>query len=76
MTAFYPVSGSATGGQDYATPPGSVTFPAGYTAVSITLRPIKDSLVEGNETVTVTLSYRSRYILGTQMSATATIAGP
>jgi alpha-tubulin suppressor-like RCC1 family protein len=76
LTASYSVGGSATAGQDYAALQGSVTFPAGSTAVSITVRPMADSVVEGNETVTLALTGTSRYILGTQRSASVTISGP
>jgi hypothetical protein len=48
---FYELSGTASNGVDYEQIPGTIEMPVGVTAVSFTVRPINDSLVEGTETV-------------------------
>jgi len=48
---FYVLSGTASNGVDYQQLGGTVQMPAGATAVSFTVTPIDDSLVEGTETV-------------------------
>ena len=65
-------AGQATNGTDY-TPnlTGTATIPAGQFFVDITITPVDDPLVEGNETVTLTLASSANYTLGT---ATATVA--
>ena len=53
----YTVAGSATPGDDYAPLSGTVTIPAGSTTATIDVTGIvADSLVEGTELVTVTLT--------------------
>lgn len=54
----YSVGGSATAGagNDYATLSGTVTIPAGQTTADIEVNVLNDDLVEGTETVTVTLT--------------------
>ncbi len=73
LTVNYLIGGTATNGSDYDTLSGSVTIPAGASAANITVTPIADSLVEGNETVTLTLAAASGISLGTS-SATVNIA--
>jgi len=55
-TISYSVSGTATGGTDYASLSGSITIPAGSTSGTLTVDVSDDGSVEGNETVIVTLS--------------------
>src|SRR6185503_9542229 len=52
----YSVGGTAANGTDYATLTGTVTIPAGSASAPIAVTPIQDSLAEGAETVTVTLT--------------------
>ena len=53
----YTVAGSATAGTDYTALSGTVTIPAGSTSATIDVTGIvADSLVEGTETVDITLS--------------------
>ena len=49
-------SGSATAGVDFTPAIGTLTFPAGTTSRFLSVPVIGDTLVEGNETFTVTLS--------------------
>src|SRR5262245_11630474 len=58
---------------DYTALPGSVMMPSGVATAHILVRPINDTLMEGNETVVVTLSGRPTYTLGSPSSATVTI---
>ena len=44
-------AGTATSGADYASPPGIVEFPAGSGRVAVSIVPLDDALVEGDETV-------------------------
>ena len=52
----YTVSGNATPGSDYTTLTGTVTILANTTSATIDVRVLDDNLLEGNETVTVTLT--------------------
>lgn len=52
----YTVSGTATAGDDYTALGGTVTIPAGETTATILVSVMDDSLVEPDETVTITLS--------------------
>lgn len=53
---------------------GVVTIPAGQSFVDITIMPVNDNLVEGNETVTLTLGDTGSYDVGPNKTATITIA--
>jgi hypothetical protein len=67
-------SGSAVNGSDYLTIPGTtVTFAAGQLTRDIPITPIDDQLIEGTETVTVTLLAGAGYIVNTPASATLNI---
>src|SRR5204862_3956404 len=61
-------------GGDYQQLPTSVTIPAGSSTATLTVTPIDDSTVEGNETVVLTLSANAAYTVGSPNSATITIA--
>ena len=52
----YSVAGTATPGSDYTALTGSVTIPAGSVAGAVPILVLDDSVVEANETVTVTLN--------------------
>ena len=74
----YTVSGDANAGNDYATLSGTVTILANTTTATIDVSVIDESLLEDNETVTVTLttitSGDANIRLGTTVSDTVTIA--
>src|SRR5258706_5048971 len=55
MHVYYEIGGTASNGVDYASIPDSVVIPAGAHAANIIIKPIDDSLVEGTETVALTL---------------------
>ncbi len=56
--------GTATAGTDYTAVSGTLTFSAGTTSQTFTVTPNNDSLDEGSETVTLTLSNASNATLG------------
>jgi Calx-beta domain len=72
----YTVSGTATSGLDYTALSGTVTIPTGSTTATITVPVINDLIVEGNETVIVTLTAitSGAASLGATLIATNTIA--
>ncbi|MGQ0621296.1 MAG: PQQ-dependent sugar dehydrogenase [Panacagrimonas sp.] len=65
--------GAARSPADYATPPTSVTLPAGATFANVTLNLVNDGLDEANETLTLTLSAPTNASLGTRTLHTVTI---
>ncbi|MBI2946998.1 MAG: hypothetical protein HYY23_05090 [Verrucomicrobia bacterium] len=67
------VSGTATTGKDYDGAANLVVIPAGQTNVLLTLTPIDDAEVEGDETVAVSIASGAGYAIGATSSATATI---
>src|SRR6185369_12479196 len=70
----YTIGGSASNTSDYSTLSGSVTIGVGSSSATITVTPVDDSAVEGNETVILTLAANAAYTVGTPSSATVTIA--
>ncbi|MEA5579690.1 Calx-beta domain-containing protein, partial [Anabaena sp. UHCC 0451] len=74
LTVNYSVAGTATNGVDYQSLSGTTTFSAGASTALINVNPVDDALVEGNETVIVTLASSANYVLGTAKSATVNIA--
>jgi hypothetical protein len=55
LTVYYSVSGTASNGVDYEALPGAVTIPAGQRAARIEIIPRDDQIVEGVESVVITL---------------------
>jgi parallel beta-helix repeat protein len=74
LTVRCTVGGTATSGSDYAPLPGNIVIPAGNSSAVITVSPVNDSLVEGSETVVLTLAADPAYAIGSPNSATVTIA--
>ncbi|PKP05000.1 MAG: hypothetical protein CVU11_02320 [Bacteroidetes bacterium HGW-Bacteroidetes-6] len=75
VTVDYVVTGTASGsGVDYTLADGTLTITAGNTTANITIASIvDDALVEGDETVIVTLSNPANATLGTNAVHTYTI---
>jgi predicted extracellular nuclease len=68
-------AGQATNGVDYASIPFAAQIATGSSFVDITITPVDDTLIEGDETFTINLlSSPPFYILGSTTSATVTIA--
>lgn len=75
LTVNYTVTGTATNGVDYVTV-GSfpqVTFEGNALTATVTIDPITDVLVEGNETVILTITPSGAYTVGSPAAATGTI---
>ena len=70
LVVYYTVGGTATSGLDYTPFSGSVTIPAGATSANIALTPRADTLLEGDESVILTLTNNAGYNVGTPGSAT------
>lgn len=66
----YSMHGTALAGQDYVSPSGGLTFPAGVVTGLIELPPINDSEIEGPETIVLTLDPSSEYVIGSPSEAT------
>jgi hypothetical protein len=73
LTVTVTKAGTAANGVDY-TPITMSVIPAGQSSTSITVAPIDDALIEGPETVIVTLADGVDYNLGAEVEATVTIA--
>ena len=73
LTVYYGVTGTSTGGSDRNALSGNLSIPAGSSSRTIIITPINDALVEGDETVVVTLSANVAYTVGTPSNATITI---
>lgn len=55
-TVSYSLSGTATSGVDYTAPSGSVAFLTSDTTKTISITTLSDALIEGSETLVVTLT--------------------
>jgi hypothetical protein len=73
LTVLFTVSGTASPGFDYQTLPASVVIPAGQASVTLPVVPVDDPLVEGQETVIVTLGPDAAYVVGDPSAATVAI---
>ncbi|MDP2587776.1 MAG: cell wall-binding repeat-containing protein, partial [bacterium] len=74
LVTYSVTGGSATNGADYTLATGVVTIPAGSTSAIISLPIIDDTLIEGDETVVLTLSGPSvNAVLGAPSQHTYTI---
>jgi hypothetical protein len=74
LTVYYTLSGTATNGVDYSALSGSVVIPAGQSSATVTVVPVDDTLIQGPQTVILTLSNFSTYMAGAQDSTPVTIA--
>jgi len=77
LTVNYTIAtgpGQATSADYTPTLTGAETIPAGQSFVDITITPVNDNLVEGNETLTLTLGDTGSYDVGANGTATITIA--
>jgi hypothetical protein len=73
LTVNLVIGGTATEGVDYQAIGTAVVIPAGQASAAVTIAPIPDALVEGVETVMVTLRSGSSYILGPAVRAVVNI---
>ncbi|MDP5337031.1 MAG: esterase-like activity of phytase family protein, partial [Nodularia sp. (in: cyanobacteria)] len=70
----YTVEGTATNNVDYNNLTGVATIAAGQTFVDVTVTPVDDNFVEGDETVILNLVDQAEYVLDISNTATVTIA--
>ncbi len=81
LTVNYQVAGTATFGTDYnqsgaasfTATTGKITFAAGAATATLTIDPIADSILEGDETVALTLVSDPSYLIATPTTVTGTI---
>lgn len=73
VTVPFTLGGTATNGTDYTISSSPLTIPAGSTSASIQVTIIDDALVDGNETVIVTLGSPTNATLGSPTAETLTI---
>ena len=76
LTVIYTIAtgaGQATSDDYTPTLTGSQIIPAGAAFVDVTITPVDDAIVEGTETLTLTLSDTGSYDVGANASATVTI---
>ena len=73
LTVVFAVGGTAANGVDYAAITNGVTIPAGQSSATVTIVPADDSLVEGDETVIVSLTEGNTYRALYPSAATVTI---
>jgi hypothetical protein len=73
LTINLSYGGTAQRGVDYLPPSGTLTVPAGQTALSVQIPTVTDNLVEPNRLLTVSLASSSSYQVGTPSSASVTI---
>ena len=70
LTVTYLVAGSATPGVDFGALSGTVTIPTGSPWADVTVSPIDDGVVEGTESIEVTVVDGADYLAGSTASAT------
>jgi hypothetical protein len=73
LTVNLSIGGTATNGIDYSFIPSSFTIPAGQTSTTITITPLFDTTIEGNETVILSLASSTNYTIGSANTATIKI---
>ncbi len=73
LTVQYSIAGTATNGADYTTLSSSLTMSAGQRTVDIIVTPVDDAVVDGGETVTITLDDIGTYELANNSTASITI---
>jgi hypothetical protein len=72
----YTIAGSAVNGTDYSAIGTSVTLAVSSTEISIPIQPINDSLIEGNELVTLTLQPGSGYSISNNAASVSILDKP
>jgi len=73
VTVTYTLGGTASNGVDYVALPGSINLAGGVLSTNILVWPMADGLVEGDETVTLSLVPSTNYALTTLSNATIVI---
>lgn len=73
ITVNYTATGTATQGTDYNALSGTVTIPANQASATVTVTATEDTLLEGDETVILTVGAGTGYSAGTPSNDTGTI---
>ena len=73
LTVTYAITGTAGNGSDYTGIGTAITFAAGQATVDRTITPINDALVDGSQTVILTVTDGAQYDLGAPATQTATV---
>lgn len=63
VTVYYRLSGTATNGGDYTNLTGQITIPANAGFADISFHPLADSVLEGTETIIVTVVQTNSYLI-------------
>ncbi len=71
LAVSYAIGGNAVNGSDYDQLTGSIVIPDGASGADLVITPVNDTLVEGTETVTVTVLAATGY--GVDIPSTATL---
>jgi GH35 family endo-1,4-beta-xylanase len=74
LTVSYALQGQAANGVDYVALPGTITIPAGQSAVSLEVSALVDARAEGVEAVVVELKQAAGYDVDLRGKRTATIS--
>ncbi|MBY5162749.1 Ig-like domain-containing protein [Salsipaludibacter albus] len=74
LTVGYTVAGTATAGNDYVALPGTASFADGQAQVDVTVSPLQDTDVEGDESVELVLVVSATHTIVPPGSATTVIA--
>ena len=70
---YYTLTGGASNGVDYITVPTQIVIGPGQVSANVTIAPVLDSIAEGDETVTLTITPHSSYVVGQNGSTNLTI---
>ena len=70
---YYTLTGGAANGVDYITVPTQVVIGPGQVSANVTIAPVLDSIAEGDETVTLTITPHASYVVGQSGSTNLTI---
>jgi len=73
LTVNLAISGTSTNAIDYGTIATAFTLPVGAASGTISVTPIDDALIEGNETVIATIQSNSAYTVGAPSLAAVTV---
>ncbi len=74
LAVSYNVGGTATPGEDYSPLSGVVVISNGASDAAVSVSPLRDSLPEGDETVSVCVQPQPHYGVGANPTATVTVA--
>ncbi len=73
LSVPYTISGTAQMGEDFTPLSGTIQIPGGARSVTLGIQPIADGILEGAESVTLTIGSGIGYQLGSPLSASVTI---